>query len=256
MTPFDDDLDLDARLRSLFGDGDFDVAAPAGTDARVLAGARRARRRTTAVRAVSVVAAVSAAAAAAAAAAGSQGDRTNVLPARSQDPRCQEWWVPYTPTPGEEPRDFNYPTWTADPEPLGPQTDPGATSPPNSTPTPSESLGFTPRPMRGPHGGTLCTVVDGKAEVMTREGYVWPTDLPVPTYSMLPGSTPGMSVPPSFLPAPTDMRMCRQACPADRPSEGWIHRPTPGPADGPADAPPVGADGRVKTVTPEPAGSP
>ena len=31
-------------------------------------------------------------------------------------------------------------------------------------------------------------VVEGKAEVMTREGFVWPTDLPVPSYSMLPGS--------------------------------------------------------------------
>jgi hypothetical protein len=254
MTPFDDELDLDARLRTLFGEADFDVAAPAGTDARVLAGARRARRRTTTVRAVSVVAAVSAAAAAAAAA-GGQGDNTNLLPSRSQDPHCQEWWVPYTPSPGEEPRDFNYPTWTADPEPLGPQLDPGATSPPNVTPTPSESLGFTPRPMRGPHGGTLCTVVEGEAEVMTREGYVWPTDLPVPTYSMLPGATHGMSVPPSFLPSPTDTRICRPTCSTGRPGEG-LSRLTPGPTDGPAEAPPVGADGRVKTLTPEPTGSP
>ena len=62
---------------------------------------------------------------------------------------------------------------------------------PSTTVNPLPGMTGIPRPMRGPHGGILCTVVDGRAEVMTREGYVWPTELPVPQYSMLPGATPG-----------------------------------------------------------------
>jgi hypothetical protein len=227
MNPFDDagDLDLDARLRTLFADGDFDVAAPAGTDVRVLAGARRAQRRARTVRAVSAVAVVSAAAAAAATA-GGHGDGTEVLPTRMQDPRCQEWWVPPTPSPGEDLPQHDYPTWTADPEPLGPQFDHFATSVPGLAPGATP----TPKPMRGPHGGTLCTVVDGKADVYTREGYVWPTDVPVPTYSMFPGATHGMSVPPSFLPTPTD-------APTDVPTQGRTQGRIAVPPTGPTASP-------------------
>jgi hypothetical protein len=78
-----DDLDLDARLRALFADGDFDVPAPAGTDSRILAGARRAQRRGTTLRAVTAAVAVAAVGGGVATLAGGLGDANRTRPART-----------------------------------------------------------------------------------------------------------------------------------------------------------------------------
>ena len=190
------DDDLETRLRDLFTGGvPLDVDAPAGTAARVLERTRRARRRTVTVRAVSGVATAAAVGGLAATAGGLGGD-TKVEPAkRPLDPRCQEYLKPPTPGPGETGYPWDIPTFAGDSDPLGPQIDPFATD--NPLPT------FTPRPMRGPHGGVICVEFFGTPEVMTREGFVWPRNRPVPTYSMIPGATPGVSVSPIPLEMPS-----------------------------------------------------
>jgi hypothetical protein len=178
------DDDLDARLRALFADdAALDVAVPPGTDSRVLAATRRARRRTTSVRAVGAVAAVAAGGVVAVAAAGG-GDGTSVQPAKRLPGGCQEYWSPPTPSPGETGEPFDAPTWTGPDEPPEYEVDPfpGGTWP---------GMTSTPEPQRGPRGGVLCTVAGDEVTVMTEEGFVWPTELPVPRYPMKPGEAEG-----------------------------------------------------------------
>jgi hypothetical protein len=157
--------DLDARLRALFGDADLGVSTPAGTDARILAGARRARRRATTVRSVSAVAAAAAAGGTVAAMVHAQDGSTRVIPARSPSP-CQEYYTPPTPT-GTETMDWRIPTYAG---PAEPGDLPGWTA--------------TTRPRRGPRGGVLCYVENGRPYVLAEDGSVWPTELPVPAYRM------------------------------------------------------------------------
>ena len=178
-------LDLEAELRDLFtGKVSLDVDAPPGTVAHVLARTRRARRRTTSVRAVTAVAALGAVGSGVVSVANGFDRSAGVTPGRVLDPRCQEYWTPPTPSPGETGEPFGYPTW-------GGEEDPPILVDPSATDNPLPGMTEIPQPMRGPHGGVLCTVVDGRAEVMARNGLGWPTELPVPQYSMLPGATPG-----------------------------------------------------------------
>jgi hypothetical protein len=190
--------DLEAELRDLFtGKVSLDVDVPPGTVAHVLARTRRARRRTTSVRAVTAVAALGAAGTVATVA--DDLDRpATVSPARVFDPRCQEYWSPPTPSPGDtEVLEFGYPVWEG-------ATEPPILVDPSATDNPLPGMTEIPRPMRGPHGGVLCTVVDGRAEVVSDNGLGWPTELPVTPYTMLPGATPGTWNTPG--PVPSELR--------------------------------------------------
>jgi len=201
MTP-ETPENLEAELRELFtGKVSLDVDAPPGTVAHVLARTRRARRRTTSVRAVTTVAALGAVGGSVVSVANGFDRSTGVSPGRGYDPRCQEYWSPPTPSPGETGEPFEAPTW-------GGETDPPILVDPSATDNPLPGMTEIPRPMRGPHGGVLCTVVDGRVEFMARDGLNWPTELPVPQYSMLPGATPGAWNSPA--PASSELREARE----------------------------------------------
>ena len=200
MTPFDDpgDRDLDARLRALFADGDFGVAAPAGTDARVLAGARRARRRATTVRSVSAVAAVSAAGAAFAAGAGGHG-QSQVVAASTTPFYCPDYGY-YEGDDGVAHLFTMYPTPFAGPgDDPGPPHIPVVTLPPTSSATedptgeptgaPSATASLMPTDRPPPPPPPNCVKPTGAFRLEA------PT--PAPWDSVVPPSAPTSSVPTS-----------------------------------------------------------
>jgi hypothetical protein len=262
------DDDLDAQLRAFFTETDLDVDVAPTLPGQVLAGARRAQRRSHQVRAVTAVAAVAAAGGAVVTLnQGGLGGDAVVRPAgppvtdppatrpiTAGDPRCQEYWA--APTPGVDPGytggPFDVPTYTGGPEgPINPGSDPFSTWAP-------EWEGRQPYPQRGPHGGVLCTVVDGKAMVMTQEGFEWPRDepLPTPTFEMFPGETPGQWN--RWAPFNTEPPSQEEIERHERASATiWTFGPDA--PTGPPDTPDPDATGEpgVRTITPTaPTGSP
>ena len=184
--------DLDARLRALFGDADLDVSTPAGTDARILAGARRARRRATTVRTASAVAVVAAAGAAVASGAG--GDGSSQVVAASPTPLyCPEYGY-YAGEDGVAHLFTLYPT------PFGASQDPGPPQIPVVTLPPTTTGSATDFPTGAPSVTPSVMPTDRPAPP-DPPGCVEPTSpfrlsprTPAPWDSVVPSSAPPSSV--------------------------------------------------------------